>query len=243
MANQWFRFYAEFSSDPKVQMMSETFQRRLMMLFCFRCNGNETLQDAEIVFQLRVSPEEWQATKAEFIARNFIDNDNRILNWDKRQYVSDSSTARVSKHREKKKQECNVSVTPPEQSRADTEQSITEKKGALPRLAVRPKNISENIWSDFIRQRKTKFTATALKGIEREVAEAGVTLEEALRTAVERGWQSFKADWVKEKGNAQSNQSKSAYDITAEIAAEYYVHEPEDGPNPNAGSPKLSYIQ
>lgn len=121
MANPWFRMYAEFASDPKVQMMPEAYQRRLLMLLCFRCSGNETLQDEEIVFQLRVSPEEWQGTKAEFIARKFIDKDNNILNWDKRQYISDSSTSRVTRHREKKKRECNVSVTPP-----DTEQNRTE---------------------------------------------------------------------------------------------------------------------
>lgn len=131
MANSWFRLYAEFSTDPKVQMMSEVYQRRLVMLFCMKCNGDATLHDNEIAFQLRISSDEWAATKGEFIARGFLDSDNNLLNWDKRQFRSDSSTERSRKHREVKRsttqQPCNVAATPP-----DTEQiqNRTEKKEA-----------------------------------------------------------------------------------------------------------------
>ena len=127
MANQWFRLYSEFSHDPKVQMLSEVNQRRLVMLFCIRCNGNVTLQDEQVAFQLRISMDEWLASKATFIDKNFINNDNEVLNWDKRQFVSDSSAERVAKHRERMKQYSNVTVTPPEQNRTDTEQNITEQ--------------------------------------------------------------------------------------------------------------------
>lgn len=121
MTNPWFRLYAEFATDPKVQMMSEVMQRRFIMLLCARCNGNVTLQDEEVTFLLRISNEEWQETKRVFIAKNFIDEANNLLHWDKRQFRSDSSRERVSRHRENKKQECNVTVTPPEQNRTDTD--------------------------------------------------------------------------------------------------------------------------
>ena len=105
MANSWFRLYSEFSTDPKVQMLSESDQRRLVMLFCFRCNGHETLQDEEVTFLLRISNEEWNGTKDRFIKKGFIDKNNELLNWDKRQYSSDSSSERVRSYRERKKQE------------------------------------------------------------------------------------------------------------------------------------------
>ena len=127
MANQWFRLYSEFAHDPKVQMLSEVNQRRLIMLFCIRCNGTVTLQDEQVAFQLRISMDEWLASKATFIDKNFINNDNEVLNWDKRQFVSDSSAERVAKHRERMKQSSNVTVTPPEQNRTDTEHNITEQ--------------------------------------------------------------------------------------------------------------------
>lgn len=115
MSNPWFRLYAEFACDPKVQMLTETQQRRYIMLLCLRCsNGYVTLQDSEVAFQLRISNDEWSETKAVFIEKNIITNDNKPTAWDRRQYISDSSTSRVYKHREKKKRPCNVTVTPPD---------------------------------------------------------------------------------------------------------------------------------
>src|SRR3990172_8673486 len=126
MSNPWFRMYSEFMHDPKVQIMSEHNQRRLLMIFCMRCNGDVTLHDAHVTFQLRISQEEWEKSKAVFMASGFIDSANKVLNWDKRQFVSDSSAARVAKHRALHKTvtvtPCNVTVTPPEQNRTDTEQ-------------------------------------------------------------------------------------------------------------------------
>lgn len=125
--NQWFRMYSEFATDPKVQMMSEQDQRRLVMLFCMRCNGDVTLHETHIAFHLRITIEEWRKTKEVFIANGFIDSDNKLLNWDKRQYRSDSSLERVRKHRSIKRNgdvtNCNVTVTA--QNRTDTEQNRT----------------------------------------------------------------------------------------------------------------------
>lgn len=111
-ANPWFRLYHEFATDHKIQMLSEADQRRYVMLLCLRCsNGDVTFQDAQIAFQLRISLEEWETTKKRFIEAKLIDRNARVINWEKRQYLSDSSTERVRKHRERLKQACNVSVT------------------------------------------------------------------------------------------------------------------------------------
>lgn len=104
MANAWFRMYGEFAHDPKVQMLSEAMQRRYVMLLCLRCSNTDvtddvTLHDEEVAFQLRISSEEIAETKRLFIAKGFIDSSWNLLNWDKRQFTSDSSNARVAKHR------------------------------------------------------------------------------------------------------------------------------------------------
>jgi hypothetical protein len=124
MANPWFRMYAEFATDPKVQMLSEADQRRLTMLLCFRCNDHVTLHDTEVTFMLRINNDEWKVTKTLFIERGFINNDNEILNWDKRQFASDTSKNRVAAYRERKKQESNNDVTLQKQksNAIDTEQ-------------------------------------------------------------------------------------------------------------------------
>jgi hypothetical protein len=109
---KWFRMYAEFATDPKVQILSEVEQRRYLMLLCMRCcNGDVTLQDEIVAFQLRICNDEWQKTKSILLHKNLIDDANKPVAWNKRQYQSDSSKSRVSKHRENKKRRCNVTVT------------------------------------------------------------------------------------------------------------------------------------
>lgn len=125
----WFRLYGEFATDPKVQMLSEADQRRLVMLFCIRCsNDDETFHDEQVAFQLRVSLEEWQRSKALFIEKGFLNSDGKLRNWDKRQYRSDSSTERVRAYRDREKQERNVSVTPPD---TDTDTDTERAKSSL----------------------------------------------------------------------------------------------------------------
>ena len=119
MSNPWFRMYSEFSADPKVQMMDECNQRRLIMLFCLRCNGHVTLQDEEVTFLLRISNEDWQKTKALFITKGFINSENELTNWDKRQFASDSSKNRVAQYRERKKAEKSMSCNSEQDCNAD----------------------------------------------------------------------------------------------------------------------------
>lgn len=110
--NPWFRFYSEFSHDPKVQMMTEAMQRRYIMVMCLRCsNALVTLHETEIAFHLRITDAELAETKALFIAKGFIDDKWNLLNWDKRQFKSDSSAERVARHRENKKKASNADVT------------------------------------------------------------------------------------------------------------------------------------
>lgn len=74
----------------------------------------------------------------------------------------------------------------------------------------RPDCVSEQVWFDFLQVRKSKkspLTATALARIESEAAKAGWSLQDAISESVSRGWQSFKADWVKEKINGNSNRT------------------------------------
>ena len=130
MANPWFRLYSEFAHDPKIQMLSEAMQRRYVMLLCLRCSEVlETLHETEIAFQLRLSAEELDETKQLFISKKFIDKQWNLLNWDKRQFVSDSSTMRVARHREKKKQVSNSDETLQERpSNAIDTEADTDKK-------------------------------------------------------------------------------------------------------------------
>jgi len=107
----WFRKYWNWMNDPNIQMMDEKDQRRLDMLYCLRCSGYTDPPDDVVVSTLRISPEEWQRSKALFIEKGFIDESNRLRDWTERK--SDSSAQRVRKHREKKQSQ-KEDVTLPE---------------------------------------------------------------------------------------------------------------------------------
>ena len=66
----------------------------------------------------------------------------------------------------------------------------------------KPSGVSDQVWNDFIALRKAKrapLSATALTSIAKEAEKAAMHIEEALTECVTRGWQSFKAEWIKPK--------------------------------------------
>jgi len=129
MANPWFRLYSEFAHDPKIQMMTEQMQRRYIMLLCMCCSETlETLHETEIAFQMRLTDDELSRTKELFLSKGFIDEHWNLTNWEKRQYVSDSSTERVRAHRNKKRNQVKLDETLQEQPSNGTEQNRTEQK-------------------------------------------------------------------------------------------------------------------
>lgn len=216
----WFRMYSEFYSDPKVQSMSESMQRRLVMLLCLRCcNTLVTLQDDEIAFALRIDETELEQTKALFMRKGFIDSTWEIQNWDKRQFVSDSSAARVAKHRAAKKETdkqvdapCNVTVTPQIQNRTDTEQIQNKEEkpsakapkfdfsGKLLELGADDKSIRD--WLAVRKVKRAANTETVIESLIDEAAKAGISVASAVKTSAENNWQGFKADWLKPKAQA-----------------------------------------
>jgi hypothetical protein len=196
----WFRLYAEFATDPKVQSMPEHMQRRLVMLFCLRSgNGNATFHETELLWALRISPDELAETKALFLAKGFISETWRVTNWDKRQYVSDSSTERVRKHRERREtlqeRRETVAVTPPD---TDTD-TDTEQKNLKPSSASSEKRSTAVAASDawfgkefwplwpVARNRKAAMVAARkVKPEDRQKVVAGVKTQSARIAAMER---------------------------------------------------------
>ena len=117
-------------------------------------------------------------------------------------------------------QKRNSSVSPPKQSqKRDTEPSrepSVDKAKALPTkragVPAMPEGVELNVWNDFLELRKAKhapLSNTALAAIEREAALAGWSLNDALAECAARGWQSFKADWVKETRNGKATSTSS----------------------------------
>ena len=90
MKNPWFRMYAEFATDPKVQSMSFDMQRHLIMLFCLKCNDDlDGLSEDEIAFALRLTIEELGKCKQIFVSKGFTDEHLTLVNWEKRQFTAE----------------------------------------------------------------------------------------------------------------------------------------------------------
>jgi len=69
-------------------------------------------------------------------------------------------------------------------------------------VEMKPSDVTDECWSDFLAHRKAKraiVTERVIHRIRVEAELAGYTLEEALNECVDRGWQGFKAEWVVKK--------------------------------------------
>jgi uncharacterized protein YdaU (DUF1376 family) len=82
--------------------------------------------------------------------------------------------------------------------------------------AATPVGVSQSVWDDFVKHRKTlkaQISKTAITRIEQEASKAGWTLEQALIECVARGWRGFKAEWVAEDKKFQTVADRRSDDI------------------------------
>lgn len=192
---KWFRMYAEFLHDPKVRMMSEQHQLRFIMLMCIRCsNGDVTLQDEEVAFQLRLSDEDWLSTKQVLLSKCLITADNKPTSWEKRQFASDSSAERVARHRAAKKNTANADVTL--QSRQVETETETEKENLKPLRKSLAQNSQQatafaEFWNAYPKKRNKGDAQKAWAKISADLYE---TILAAVRKA------SSSVDWTKDGG-------------------------------------------
>lgn len=84
----------------------------------------------------------------------------------------------------------------------------------------KPELVSQELWDDYLTVRKAKragvVTKTALAGLVRESGKAGISLEDAIQICVERGWQSFKAEWYTDTKPAEEKPMLRFEDIKPE---------------------------
>lgn len=101
-------------------------------------------------------------------------------------------------------EESEVVETEPTFSKPKTEKksrstgTATKKQTSV----VKPDDVSNELWADFLKHRKQKkapVTDRVISLIRNEAKNAGWTLEEALNEVILRNWIGFKAEWVEAK--------------------------------------------
>lgn len=124
---KWFRFYEEVLEDPKVQMLSPELFKFWVNILCMASKYDGKLPPVEnIAYHTRATQEattcHLNALKMAGLIQEFSNQHATWLapnGWSKRQYKSDSSSDRVKRYRDKKR---NAEVTPPEtDTEADTD--------------------------------------------------------------------------------------------------------------------------
>ncbi len=112
-------------------------------------------------------------------------------------------------------------TSPPRGPNQSATRTLTVKNRQEPSEGIRPRNVPDQVWRDFVAVRKTlraPITETSLSGIEREAAKAGMSLPDALRICCERSWRGFKADWLLNGPPARASPTR-ADRLSATVAA------------------------
>lgn len=215
MANPWFRLYTEIMDDEKIRLLAFEDRWHYVALLCCKNAGLLDAGDSQAMLmrklgvKLGLASRELETALLRLEEVGLISADTaQPSSWDDRQFLSDSSTARVQAYRDRKKRQCNVSVTAQdtdedEDEDTDIEEEKKQKTTRAPSAHAMLSGVPTDLVGDFMKIRKSKRTAltqTAVDGIKREASKAGYSLEMAIRTCCERGWQSFKAEWVRPSG-------------------------------------------
>lgn len=136
MANQWFRLYSRIMTDPKIEMLSFEDQRHFVWILCMKNEGYLDQQlpskeafDRMVARKLGLQGEAFVNAKLRLMEVGLIGDDWQPLKWSSLQFVSDhdvTSKERQKRYREKQRNALcnasrNVTVTPLEQNRTDTD--------------------------------------------------------------------------------------------------------------------------
>ena len=245
----WFRLYHRIVDDDKLRLLAFEDRWHFVALCCLKADGllngpDDSLRSRKIAVKLGVQLRELDEIGRRLQEVGLVDSTLSPRAWEELQFKSDVDATASKRQREKRNRDkalapvtdvsrvTDTNVTPLDTD-TDTDKELStnvdkpRKRDVVKKVASKPDSVSVGVWRDWLNQRKTAFTATALEGFEREAELAGWTLEAAITEAIERGWQGFKANWVKENGNGQRS-TTAGMGIT-ERAARQAMHEISGG--------------
>lgn len=153
----WFRLHDRVLDDPKVAKLSDSLFRYWVKILSLanRHKGSLPHDLRDVAYALRVSERKARGIIDDLINASLLDEcDAQLLrphDWDDWQYQSDTSTKRVQRFRERKR---NVSVTPPdtEQNRAETE--TEHKTQDLLAIELLPDWVPVQAFENFVEMRR-----------------------------------------------------------------------------------------
>lgn len=194
----WIRLHKRLLDDYNFHKMSDSAQALLPMLWLLVAEDSDPVSGMlrigyeEISFRLRKDQKAVKLAIDEIIRAGFLERENDekmpLFNEKSNSYINDTEMLR----------NCH--------SETETETDIYNNKNGK-KIFKKPDDVTEEIWIDFLEQRKlkkAKVTNTALAGIRNEATKAGFTMDQALQEICSRGWTGFKADWIRSEKNGNT---------------------------------------
>lgn len=134
--NHWWRAYNTAANDPKLGGLTDWQHRCWFQIMCMASDNNGVVPELKhVAYTLRVKPEKAAEVLVQLHAAELLDKTDDGFsphNWKGRQYKSDTSTERVKRFRNGKRNVSgNEGGNAPEQIRAETEQSRPEARDEL----------------------------------------------------------------------------------------------------------------
>lgn len=140
MAMHWFRMWVDAIDDEKLRLLAFEDRWHFVAILCLKSSGlldepESDLKRQKICIKLGLDSLELETVVKRLVTVGLVSPDIQPVKWSKRQFVSDSSTKRVRKFRERQR---NVSVAPSE-DRLQKQNTDTEKNLEPPRRSARPR--------------------------------------------------------------------------------------------------------
>lgn len=166
-ALKWFRMYAEAVDDEKLRLLAFEDRWHFVALLCCKAqgllDGEDPLMRRKIAVKLGLAVRELEEAARRLEEVGLIDAETlQPSAWDRRQFKSDDSTARVRAYRERMKRSGNVSETAQE---TETETETEEKKDGArsPRGSRLPADFPTAECLDWCRQERPDLDADDLR--------------------------------------------------------------------------------
>ena len=204
----WFRLYAEAVDDDKLRLLAFEDRWHFVALLCCKAQGildsHGDLVRRKVCVKLGLDMRELDEVARRLSEVELIDQHTlEPLAWSRRQFVSDrdSTAAERQRRRRQKLKESTENECVTDASRVTSRNSHGRATKKPPVTPACPDDVDPDTYRDFLAVRKAKrapLTATALAGLRREAAKAGMSLQDAMAMCCERGWQSLRSDWLKD---------------------------------------------
>lgn len=180
----WIKLHRNLLDDMQYQRLPIASKAIAPMLWLLASESHDGVihrTPEEIAFRLRMTEKEVISAIKPLIDNGFFIEDSNML----AECVQDATTER---------EKSRVRVEKEKEKEIDT-----------------PDGVSADVFKDYLevrKNKKAKWSETALKGLIKESTKAGLSLQQAMELCCARGWVGFNADWVKDQDVGKPNNDK-----------------------------------